>query len=347
VFAVHLISPTVADKLEFHVMGRSDRLCGGRKRRSNYAVPGPDAAQVDNGVGPHDVSERVDAGLPVARMNQASSISAPSPRAVRSPASSTGHADGRRVSPVMSESDWLPSGGRCEPRRRRDGCLVVQVQLAAIHLVDLSTSHIKSKVPRLLLEMLMSRFKTDLPPRLGLLKCAVSVPVLSQSTQNRKPLRLASRRTKSRSLARCTNVCLSSSCPAWLNPRPAYIHNCRGFAMMKNPRTLASLNNFWLRTLVQLKPGVDAEPVREKLRATFRAIQEERVKGFPTQSKRDRERMFQEKLCSNARPPAAPTYSRLPPGARGSWSCWGLALLAVVALYVGAAAAAGSSNSFS
>ena len=66
--------------------------------------------------------------------------------------------------------------------------------------------------------------------------------------------------------------------------------------MMKNPRTLASLNNFWLRTLVQLKPGVAAEPIREKLRATFRAIQEERVKGFPAQSNRDRERMFQEKL---------------------------------------------------
>jgi predicted permease len=66
--------------------------------------------------------------------------------------------------------------------------------------------------------------------------------------------------------------------------------------MMKNPRTLASLNNFWLRTLVQLKPGIAAQPVQERLRATFRAIQEERVKGFPAQSKRDRERFFQEKL---------------------------------------------------
>jgi predicted permease len=65
---------------------------------------------------------------------------------------------------------------------------------------------------------------------------------------------------------------------------------------MKNPRTLASLNNFWLRTLVQLRPGVAAEPVQERLRAAFRAIQEERVKGFPNQSKRDRDRMFQEKL---------------------------------------------------
>jgi predicted permease len=65
---------------------------------------------------------------------------------------------------------------------------------------------------------------------------------------------------------------------------------------MKNPRTLASLNNFWLRTLLQLKPGVAPEPLQEKLRATFRSIQEERVKGFPGQSKRDRDRMFQEKL---------------------------------------------------
>jgi len=50
--------------------------------------------------------------------------------------------------------------------------------------------------------------------------------------------------------------------------------------MMKNPRTLASSNNFWLRTLVRLKPGVAAEPVRDRLRATFRAIQEERAKSF-------------------------------------------------------------------
>src|SRR5215831_388150 len=65
---------------------------------------------------------------------------------------------------------------------------------------------------------------------------------------------------------------------------------------MKNPRTLASLNNFWLRMLLQLKPGIDPGPVQERLRATFRAIQEERVQGFPALSKRDRERFFQEKL---------------------------------------------------
>src|SRR5262249_30637403 len=65
---------------------------------------------------------------------------------------------------------------------------------------------------------------------------------------------------------------------------------------MKNPRTLASMNNFWLRTLLRLKPGVAPEAVQERLRATFRAIQEERVKGFPALSARDRARFFQEKL---------------------------------------------------
>ena len=65
---------------------------------------------------------------------------------------------------------------------------------------------------------------------------------------------------------------------------------------MKNARTLASLNNFWLRTLVQLKPGVAAGPIREKLRATFHALQEERAASFPNLTKRDRERFFQETL---------------------------------------------------
>jgi len=36
----------------------------------------------------------------------------------------------------------------------------------------------------------------------------------------------------------------------------------------------------WIRTLVQLKPGVAAEPAREKLQANFRSFQEERAKGF-------------------------------------------------------------------
>jgi putative ABC transport system permease protein len=66
--------------------------------------------------------------------------------------------------------------------------------------------------------------------------------------------------------------------------------------MMKNPRTLASSDNFWLRTLVELKPGAAPEPVREKLRATFRAIQQERAKGFVGMSKRRLDQFFQEKL---------------------------------------------------
>src|SRR5262249_39092965 len=65
---------------------------------------------------------------------------------------------------------------------------------------------------------------------------------------------------------------------------------------MKNPRILASPNNFWLRTLVQLRPGITPGPVEARLRATFHAIQEERAKSFPAQTQRDRARLFQEKL---------------------------------------------------
>ncbi|HJZ97042.1 MAG TPA: ABC transporter permease, partial [Candidatus Solibacter sp.] len=65
---------------------------------------------------------------------------------------------------------------------------------------------------------------------------------------------------------------------------------------MKSARTLASLNSFWLRTLVQLKPGVAPGRVEAQLRATFAVIQEARIKSFPNQSGRDRERMQQEKL---------------------------------------------------
>ncbi|MGO9271025.1 MAG: ADOP family duplicated permease [Terriglobia bacterium] len=36
----------------------------------------------------------------------------------------------------------------------------------------------------------------------------------------------------------------------------------------------------WFRTLVKLKPGVAAEPVRERLTAPFQSFQEERAKGF-------------------------------------------------------------------
>jgi len=65
---------------------------------------------------------------------------------------------------------------------------------------------------------------------------------------------------------------------------------------MKNAQTLASYNNFWLRTFVQLKSGVLAEPVQEKLRATFHAIQEERAKGFVALPKQALDRFFAEKM---------------------------------------------------
>jgi putative ABC transport system permease protein len=53
---------------------------------------------------------------------------------------------------------------------------------------------------------------------------------------------------------------------------------------MKDQRMLASNNNFWLRTLVMLKPGYDSEAVYQRLNAAYRAGLEERVKQMlPTQ----------------------------------------------------------------
>jgi putative ABC transport system permease protein len=66
--------------------------------------------------------------------------------------------------------------------------------------------------------------------------------------------------------------------------------------MMKSASTLASSNNFWLRTLVQLKPGVSAEPVHQKLSATFHAFENERAKGIPGLTKYRFEQFFNQKL---------------------------------------------------
>ena len=98
--------------------------------------------------------------------------------------------------------------------------------------------------------------------------------------------------------------------------------------MMKNPRTLASLNNFWMRILVQLRPDVASEPVQERLRATFRALQEERLQGFPTQSQRDRDRFFQEKLSLE---PASAGRSNLQQQYREALAAFGV-LVALVLL---------------
>jgi putative ABC transport system permease protein len=50
---------------------------------------------------------------------------------------------------------------------------------------------------------------------------------------------------------------------------------------MKTAATLASPNNYWMRTLVELKPGVETAPVADKLRAVFRAMQEEQASMSP------------------------------------------------------------------
>ena len=52
----------------------------------------------------------------------------------------------------------------------------------------------------------------------------------------------------------------------------------------------------WFRTLVRLKEGVAAELVRERLRATFRAVSEERAKGFVGMPKRYIDRFFHQTL---------------------------------------------------
>ena len=68
--------------------------------------------------------------------------------------------------------------------------------------------------------------------------------------------------------------------------------------------------------------------LRDQLRATFAAIQEERVKGFPAQSKRDRDRMFQEKLLLE---PAAAGRSNMQRDYRQALAALGL-LVALVLL---------------
>lgn len=78
--------------------------------------------------------------------------------------------------------------------------------------------------------------------------------------------------------------------------------------MMANPATLKSSNNFWLRTLAVVNPGGSAELLRQKLLATFRAIQVERAKGFTGMTKRDLDRYFQETMLLE---PAASGRSNL------------------------------------
>jgi predicted permease len=89
---------------------------------------------------------------------------------------------------------------------------------------------------------------------------------------------------------------------------------------MKNPRTLASPNNYWLRTLVQLKEGVEPRRVHEILRGAFAALQEEKAKTL-TETQRRRDPSFNEKLLLE---PAAPGRSNLQRDYRRSLTALGI-----------------------
>ncbi|HLK20253.1 MAG TPA: ADOP family duplicated permease [Bryobacteraceae bacterium] len=65
---------------------------------------------------------------------------------------------------------------------------------------------------------------------------------------------------------------------------------------MKTPTTLASANNFWLRTFVELNQGVEPEPIHQKLSAAFRAFEIERSKTIPGLSKSLFKSMFSQRL---------------------------------------------------
>ena len=54
--------------------------------------------------------------------------------------------------------------------------------------------------------------------------------------------------------------------------------------MMKSPRSLASPDNFWLRTFVRLRPNADARGVEDRLGSVFRTIQKERAKNMTAMS---------------------------------------------------------------
>ena len=62
-FAVHLVSPTVANQFELHVVRRGIDRVMDRGHVILAAMAGPDATNVDDRVGAQDVPQRIDAGL--------------------------------------------------------------------------------------------------------------------------------------------------------------------------------------------------------------------------------------------------------------------------------------------
>ena len=101
--------------------------------------------------------------------------------------------------------------------------------------------------------------------------------------------------------------------------------------MMKTQSTLTSWNNFWLRILVQLDPGVSPVPVRDQLAATYSAIQMERSKSvtlIPIQKKT----LFNERLLLE---PARSGRSNLQRDYRDS--LYALAILVTLVLLIASA----------
>ena len=101
--------------------------------------------------------------------------------------------------------------------------------------------------------------------------------------------------------------------------------------MMKIPSTLTSWNNFWLRVLVDLNPGVSPAPVREQLAATYQAIQMERSKSV-TLTPMQRKELFNETLLLE---PAAAGRSNLQRDYRDS--LYALAILVTLVLLIACA----------
>jgi predicted permease len=92
----------------------------------------------------------------------------------------------------------------------------------------------------------------------------------------------------------------------------------------------------WFRTLVMLKPGVAAEPVREELRAVFRTFREERAKDFAGQPRQAVANFLNQRILLE---PAAPGVSGIQKALRRP-----LAVLAVLVALVLLVACANVAN---
>jgi putative ABC transport system permease protein len=97
---------------------------------------------------------------------------------------------------------------------------------------------------------------------------------------------------------------------------------------MMTAGAINSTNSFWLRTFIRPKPGIPIEPLRDKLYAMFRALEQERSHGFAEYSKQALERFAKQKLLVTS---AAAGVSGLQKDYRRSLAALG-ALVALVLL---------------